>query len=239
MEGPGARLIAEELRIFTGSRVKFQLGTDPPETDLLRDVYVQGKRVYLHLGDRIISVFFGMYGRITQEPYPDGRRFSLKLSGENSVFYFWRCSIKFMEFSEFIKIFNPVIDILSPDFSVEVAAKAISDMTRLDQMVCDILLDQTIFSGAGNIIKNEALNCAGILPVRRCGSLSSTERVKLVSCVRNFSVQFLNMRRNGVRLSYYGNVYYKGKCGKCGGKVKKSKCGTTNRITFWCPVCQK
>lgn len=179
-----------------------------------------------------------MYGKMTATQ--DGtRQPSLVLKGDGVGFYFYRCSVKALSEKQFFELFRPSIDVLSPEFSREEAALNLRKAENAEKKVCDILLDQSVFAGVGNIIKNETLFNAGILPERLCGSLSRTEVNNLVNCAKDFSVLFLNKRMSGQKLSGYSHVYFRSKCSRCGGKISRSKCGTTGRITFWCPKCQK
>ena len=64
------------------------------------------------------------------------------------------------------------LDVCSPQFSSSRAEEVVRG--QRDRMLCDVLLDQTILPGVGNIIKNEALFDSGHHPAvkvhnyRRC-----------------------------------------------------------------------
>jgi endonuclease-8 len=49
-----------------------------------------------------------------------------------------------------------------------------------DMLVCDALLDQEIFSGVGNIIKNEVLFRIRVHPLSRVGALPAAKQRELV-----------------------------------------------------------
>ncbi len=210
----------------------------PENSSKLRDVYVQGKRIYLHIDNSVLEIFFGMYGKMITTRQGT-RTPSLWIRGGIDEFYFYTCSIKFLSEDQFYALFRPSIDVLSPEFSVKEAANTMMSPENHMKQVCDILLDQDIFAGVGNIIKNEALFNAGILPERMCGTLNIKEAENLAACARNFSILFLSSRMSGTRLSSFTHVYFKARCRRCGGKVSRGKCGTTSRITFWCSRCQK
>lgn len=230
--------MASSIRSIVGEKILYSLKGGQWKAAKLRDVYVQGKRLYLHLDNTVCEIFFGMYGKMATSPYGT-RTASLGIRAESTQFYFYTCSVKFLSEDQFYGIFRPSIDVLSPEFSVAEAALKIKNPENQMRQVCDILLDQEIFAGVGNIIKNEALFNAGILPGRLGKTISAHEAENLAACVREFSMVFLAMRMKGSKLSSFSRVYFKAKCQSCGGKISRGKCGTTNRITFWCSSCQK
>lgn len=54
------------------------------------------------------------------------------------------------------------LDVCSPKFSFSRAVEVLASQS--DRMLCDVLLDQTVLPGVGNIIKNEALFNSGLHP---------------------------------------------------------------------------
>ena len=58
-----------------------------------------------------------------------------------------------------------------------------------NEQVADALLDQEIFAGVGNIIKNEVLAIVGLRPTRTMCSLPSAKVRELVRATRAFSKQ--------------------------------------------------
>lgn len=53
-------------------------------------------------------------------------------------------------------------DVCSPKFSFSRSEEAVSSQSS--RMLCDVLLDQAVMPGVGNIIKNEALFDSGLHP---------------------------------------------------------------------------
>jgi endonuclease-8 len=64
-----------------------------------------------------------------------------------------------------------------------------------DMMVCDALMDQDIFSGVGNIIKNEVLFRIGVQPESLLGNLPKKKLNELIAEARNYSFDFLRWKR--------------------------------------------
>lgn len=59
------------------------------------------------------------------------------------------------------------LDVCSQQFSVSRSEEAVRSQCR--RMLCDVVMDQAIMPGVGNIIKNEALFDSGLHPAVKVG----------------------------------------------------------------------
>lgn len=112
-----------------------------------------------------------------------------------------------------------------------------------------LILDQSVLAGVGNIYADEGLFCAGISPLRTAKELSRTELEQLISCIRKVMDKsfefggssentFVNAFGEKGEMQNHFNIYRKaGKICPCGGKVKRTVVG--GRGTYYCPSCQK
>ncbi len=113
-----------------------------------------------------------------------------------------------------------------------------------------VLMDQSVISGIGNIYSSEALWYAKIHPEKSVAKLSDQELKSLYNAIKK--VLELGVRLGGESFSDYrkpdgskGNFgaerkAYKRegqKCSRCGTKIKRIKIG--QRSAFFCPHCQK
>jgi len=106
-----------------------------------------------------------------------------------------------------------------------------------DALVCDILLDQNIFAGVGNIIKNEMLYRIGIHPLSTVGALPPVKLKSLIKEARLYSFDFLKWKKE-YTLKKHWLINTKKIC-PLGHPVFKDYLGKTKRRTFWCIRCQK
>ncbi len=104
--------------------------------------------------------------------------------------------------------------------------------------VCDALLDQHIFSGAGNIIKNEVLFLTGIHPESLLGKIPSRKLEKLVKETVHYAHQFYKWRKASV-LKEHLLVHGKSTCPGDNTPIVRQKLGKTRRRSFYCPAFQK
>jgi len=108
---------------------------------------------------------------------------------------------------------------------------------RPDEEIADVLLDQEIFAGVGNIIKNEILSQARVQPVARVKDLGTRKLKEVVTRARSFSQQFLRWRRRFV-LRKNLKVHGRGTCPYCGAKLVRAKTGRRQRWSYYCSHCQ-
>ncbi len=84
------------------------------------------------------------------------------------------------------------LDICSSKFSFSQAVEAVK--REGERMLCDVLLDQAVLPGVGNIIKNEALFDSGLNPaVKVQFALCSTNTKKSISLSHNSWMDVLHL----------------------------------------------
>jgi endonuclease-8 len=105
-------------------------------------------------------------------------------------------------------------------------------------MVCDALLNQHIFSGVGNIIKNEVLFRTHIHPESLLGNVPFNKLEELVKETVNYSRQFYVWRKAQV-LKDHWLIYRKNTCPGDKTQVENQILGRSRRRCFYCPACQK
>jgi formamidopyrimidine-DNA glycosylase len=139
-------------------------------------------------------------------------------------------------------------DAMDPEFTF-LKFSAILDKKK-NRKIRDILMDQSLIAGIGNIYFSEILYGAGILPTREAKKINLAERKKLYNSIKKILKLAIKLR--GTSDSDYrdttgapGNfqkvlkVYRQTgkKCRKCGTIIKRLKMG--QRSAFFCPKCQK
>lgn len=106
------------------------------------------------------------------------------------------------------------------------------------KLACDALLDQDIFSGVGNIIKNEVLFRVRVHPLSEIGALPAIKLRSLVDEARQYSFQFLELKKAFV-LRQHWLAHNKRTCPRCNIPYKRAHLGATLRRSFFCEKCQK
>jgi endonuclease-8 len=103
--------------------------------------------------------------------------------------------------------------------------------------VGDVLLDQSVLAGIGNIWKSEGCWEAQLDPWRPLSELSDAQASAIIDGVRP------RMLRSGLEGPRYIEPRVYGRagmpCPRCGTKVVSRRMGDGNRVTYWCPGCQR
>ena len=131
---------------------------------------------------------------------------------------------------------HPILAGLGPDImkaKVDVAeVKRRADEQPVDVPIGDLLLDQQVVAGIGNIWRNEALFMCGVNPA------TPHTRVDVAKLVRTAARLMQARARLGV--TYRPKVYNRSgrPCPRCGGRIESARMGRHARTAYWCPKCQ-
>ena len=121
--------------------------------------------------------------------------------------------------------------LLSDDFDPAEALRRARE--RPNEEIADVLLDQRVMAGIGNIWKSESLFRSGVSPFVRVRDLDDAALGKIIANARKL-----------LRASASGRVermvYSRGgqPCRKCGARIMSRAQGPDARLTYWCPTCQ-
>ncbi|MHA4895991.1 DNA-formamidopyrimidine glycosylase family protein [Pedobacter sp. PWIIR3] len=179
---------------------------------------------------RIHLMMFGTYLINERKSTP----LKLRLTFDDVELNFYTCIVKLIE-GDLNKVYDWSADIMSEKWNTVAALKKIRMKPK--SLVCDILLDQEIFSGVGNIIKNEALYRTGIHPLSEIASIPPRKLKSLIEDTRTYSFDFLKWKKENT-LSKHWKIYSKKIC-PLGHEVDKINEGKNKRSSFVCPKCQK
>jgi endonuclease-8 len=106
-------------------------------------------------------------------------------------------------------------------------------------IAADALLDQDLFAGVGNIIKNEVLFRIRVHPESEIGALPPRKLAELVKQAREYSFDFLAWKKAYVLRKHY-QVHTKTHCPRDGTRLTYRKhLGRAQRRAFFCEACQK
>jgi endonuclease VIII len=108
---------------------------------------------------------------------------------------------------------------------------------RPDLLACDALLDQDIFAGVGNIIKNEVLFRIRVHPMAKIGDLPAPKLRALVDEARQYSFDFFEWKKAFV-LKKHWLAHTRRTCPRCNIPLVKAHLGKTHRRSFFCERCQ-
>jgi len=101
----------------------------------------------------------------------------------------------------------------------------------------DALLDQRTLAGIGNVWKAESCFAAALDPWRSTSAVSDYEALTVVRLARELMAQ---SARDGFTARPRAVYRRAGEpCPRCGATIRRRGQWEDNRVTFWCPACQR
>jgi len=238
-EGPSIVILKESIQDFKGKKLLEISGNSKVDFSSLLNQKITdfksfGKNFFICFRNASIKIHFMLFGsyRVNERKQTPPR---LSLHFGNGELNFYACSVKLIE-DDLGQIYDWSADVMNEDWNAAKARKKLKEIPKT--LVCDALLDQTIFAGVGNIIKNEVLFRIRVNPKTRVGSLPSKKLTALIKEARQYSFDFLEWKKQYV-LKKHWLVHTKKICPRDGSKIIKEYLGKTNRRTFYCNSCQK
>lgn len=152
------------------------------------------------------------------------------------------------------KTMIPVLgpDLLKQDFNLAEATARIQQLAN--GQIGEVLLNQWVMAGIGNVYKSETCFICGVNPFREVQTLDRSQLDLLVFTARKFLTLNVAEDANGEISTYAGlrrttdtsnptaRLWVYGRrgepCRRCGTLIEMRKQGSGARTTFWCPVCQ-
>lgn len=239
-EGPSIIIAKNDLLRFKGKQVITSSGYTPAfepailTGKVLTDVKSWGKHLLLCFGKLTVRVHFMLFGlyRIDE---PGKRNAVLQLDFGDSILYFYVAKLLLIE-QDLNEIYDWQADIMNDNFNVPKAIDKIK--AAPGRMICDVLMDQQIFSGVGNIIKNEVLFRSKIHPESVADQIPVKLLKALIAETVGYTFEFLEQKQAGT-LSRNWQAYKQPECPRNHVPFIKKELGKTKRWCFYCNKCQK
>jgi len=239
-EGPSIVILKEEVRPFLGRTIRRVQGNTTIEKERLLAQRVEafrswGKHFLIELPDFSLRVHFMLFGsyRINEGKDRAVPRLSLGFD-EGEEINFYACSVRFIE-EPLDLVYDWWADVMSEHWDPKLALRRLR--ARPDTLVCDALLDQDIFAGVGNIIKNEVLFRVRVHPLSTVGALPARKLSELVDEARRYSFDFYVWKKQYV-LRKHWLAHTRSTCPRCNIPLTKAHLGRTHRRSFFCEQCQ-
>lgn len=239
-EGPSIVILREQTANLVGRTIVHASGNsqgvdfDALAGQPVRALRSWGKHFLIQLPDVALRIHLMMFGSYRINERKDAApRLSLGFD-DGGELNFYTCSVRQIdaELSEY----DWRGDIMSDQWDAARALKKLRAMP--DTLVCDALLDQTVFAGVGNIIKNEVLFRIRLHPLATVGDLPPRKLRELVEQARQYSFDFLAWKQAFV-LKAHWLAHTKQTCPRCHLPFQEGQLGKTRRRSFYCKRCQK
>lgn len=238
-EGPSIVILREEAAPFVGRTIRRAEGNAKIDMSRLTGQRILslrsfGKQTLIELPEVSIRIHLLMFGSYRIDERKDAAP-RLSLQFDPGELNFYSCSVRLLE-GDLDELYDWRTDVMSDAWDPALARKRLRAMP--DTLVCDALLDQDVFAGVGNIIKNEVLFRIRTHPLSNLGALPARKLRELVEQARQYSFEFLAWKRAFV-LRKHWLAHNKSICPRDHVKFHRAYLGKTNRRSFFCELCQR
>jgi endonuclease-8 len=230
---------------------------------LVERVEARGKHLLIWFsGDLVLRTHMRMNG--SWHIYRPGERWQrphadMRIVIETAAMHAVAFTVPVAEFLTARELLNhDVVGDLGPDpltdaFSAEDAIERMQ--AHGDTDIADVLLDQRVIAGIGNVFKSEVLFGARVNPFLPVSQLGREQLQAIVDVATRFMranvgagatggiVTYSGMRRTTGRADPSARLWVYGRggqpCRRCGTPILRQKQGPYARSTYWCPRCQR
>jgi len=214
-EGPSIVILKELVQGFTGKKILAVTGntkTDKAQITGQKVIAFRswGKHFLICLPKVTVKIHFLLFGSysIDEQTKPNPR---LHLKFATGDLYFYTCSVKLIT-EGLNEVYDWSGDVMNDHWDAAKARRKLK--AKPEMLVADALLDQDIFAGVGNIIKNEVLFRIRVHPESKVGALPPRKLTELIREARNYSFDFLKWKKEFV-LRKHWLAHAKSVCPRC------------------------
>lgn len=238
-EGPTIVILKEEVDLFKGKKVISVAGNTTIDKDRMLnqkvlDFQSWGKHFLIKFKSFSVRVHFLLFGSYRINERKPNSNIRLQLAFSNGELNFYASAVKIID-EELDAVYDWSADIMNDEWNPAAARKKLKGHPEM--LICDALLDQQIFSGLGNIIKNEVLFRVRVQPQSLVGAIPARKLTEIIKEVRVYSFQFYEWKKDFV-LKKHWQAHTKKICPRCDIPLIKEHLGKTKRRSFYCRNCQ-
>jgi endonuclease-8 len=239
-EGPSIVILKEQAAGFVGRKILRVDGNTSIEKERMVGRRIDalrswGKHFLIEMDvDFSLRVHFMLFGSYRINERKSWAAPRLGLAFDDGELNLYACSVRFIE-EPLDLVYDWWADVMSEHWDPKLALRRLR--AQPDTLVCDALLDQDLFAGVGNIIKNEVLFRIRVHPLSTLGALPPARLRELVREARQYSFDFFEWKKAYV-LRKHWLAHTKRICPRCDIPFSKGHLGKTMRRSFYCENCQ-
>ncbi len=133
-------------------------------------------------------------------------------------------------------------DLMDPAADLDLCLARWAELVAPDAVVADVLLDQRIANGIGNVFVSETCWRRFLHPSRLASELDDGERRTLLTDASKLLRANAPKTGGGQRRTVPGGLAAYGRrgqgCRRCGTRISSGRVGRQQRVAYWCPHCQ-
>jgi endonuclease-8 len=251
-----AAYLDAQLRDATLRRVRLQPRFGPSTGPrCVRRVTSEGKHLFVTFDDATqLRSHLGMYGAWHRYGYGEpwrkpARQASVVLEAERSVYVCFNAKeVQWLKLHGFTRAdqsnrLGP--DLIGDAADADAILRRVPVFAAAQTLLVDLLLDQRVAAGIGNVYKSELLFLEGLSPWTRLADVAEVRIAALYARAAELLADNLGGGPRTTRrtLDRRGHLWVYGRSGlpclQCGASVQRARLGANPRSTYWCAQCQR
>ncbi len=129
-------------------------------------------------------------------------------------------------------------DLLAADGNPDPSTRIDVARVPASRLIGDVLLDQRIVSGIGNIYRSEALWDVHVNPWTPIGEITQGTADAIIASAARLLSDAVGLDRGRAVRRHAVHRRTGRPCPRCGTPVRAMRHGDDNRAVYWCPACQ-
>jgi endonuclease VIII len=240
-EGPAIRFLCEKAQPFVKKKVQKVSGKSQHgdvrrmEGLIVQEITSFGKQLLIRFDKFNLRVHLMLFGYFRINEKKETGKLTLGLEFENGELNFYASDIRFIE-RALSEVYDWSIDVMNAKWDAQAAVEKLNNMQHT--LACDALLDQDIFAGVGNKIKDEVLFITRVHPESIVVDIPDKKKKEIAGEVSRFSFKYLDWKRTDSEEAHF-QAHFKQICPRDQVPLKKQKLGSNRRTSYFCDVCQK
>ena len=236
-EAPTILVLSETAKQFVGQKLKEVNGSVSHEIkerlkgEKIMDVQTYGKQLLILFPDFCISIHLMLFGSYTINSEKPGK-LTLGLIFKNGNLNFYASVVKLIE-QPVDSVFNRRSEVMSEQFDRTQALNKVKEHPKTE--IVDVLIDQDIFTGVGNKIRNEVLFRVKVHPLSKVKDIPDNKLKQIIDDCVKFSFEMLESKREGV-MDDNLVIYKRKECPRDQMAIRHEKVGS--RTIHYCEKCQ-
>ncbi|MEJ6979991.1 DNA-formamidopyrimidine glycosylase family protein [Pedobacter sp. P351] len=237
-EAPTILVLCENSKQFIGQKVLGVEGSikadikEKIKGNNILNVRTYGKQLLILFPEFTISVHLMLFGSFTINSEKPGK-LTLGLTFKTGNLNFYASVVKLIE-----KPLDEVLDwrseVMNENFDQKLALKKVK--ANPNDEIVDVLIDQNIFTGVGNKIRNEVLFRVMVHPLSKIKAIPDKKLKDIIEDCVKFSFEMLEWKRNGV-MDDNLVIYKRKECPRDKMPIIHEKLGS--RTVHFCEKCQE
>ncbi len=133
-------------------------------------------------------------------------------------------------------------NLCEPNVDLGMAVNLLLSYHDANARIGEVLLDQRVMVGVGNVYRCEVLWATGVSPYAPVGALTEHDAIRIVNTAASQLRMNLQAAPANAPSATRGALAVYGRngqgCPRCPGTIDRTRMGTHNRVLYWCPSCQ-